>query len=267
VVGSKAMAGDRGTTDIHNASGVHPDGTPWVSAAQVGGELGPFGANEHGDGDSWMLSYQANGIVGAVEAVESDVPCALLREEPVPDTGGPGQHRGGAAVLRDSLWFEPANHNLMSLHYKRPSGFGVNGGGDGRNGGVWFWEPHGGGTASIPSTLRGAYGDAVPVAGVLDPETNAPDPHGVFHYPYRQPFWRTQAFSVMRYINRGGGGWGDPLKRDPERVLIDVRDGYVTVSGARRDYGVVVIGDPDQDPEGLRVDADATASLRGETEG
>ena len=48
-VGAAAIAGDRGTTDIHNASGVHPNGTPWVSAAQLGGELGPFGATEHGD--------------------------------------------------------------------------------------------------------------------------------------------------------------------------------------------------------------------------
>ena len=52
---------------------------PWVSAAQLGGELGPFGATEHGDADTWMLSYQANGIVGAVEAIESDVPAVLLR--------------------------------------------------------------------------------------------------------------------------------------------------------------------------------------------
>ena len=262
LVGPGAMAGDRGNTDIHNAGGVHPDGTPWVSAAQVGGELGPFGASEHGDGDSWMLSYQANGIVGAVEAVESDVPVALLREEPVPDTGGPGQHRGGAAVLRDSLWFEAANHNLTSLHYKRASGFGVCGGGDGRNGGVWFWEPLADSAASIPSTLAEAYRDAVAVAGVLDPETQRPDPRGTFFYPYRRPFWRTEPLSVMRYVNRGGGGWGDPLERDPERVLVDVRDGYVTTAGAREDYGVVVIGDPDQDPEGLRVDAAETARLR-----
>src|SRR6185312_13130996 len=43
-VGAAAIAGDRGTTDIHNACGVHPNGVPWVSAAQLGGELGPFGA-------------------------------------------------------------------------------------------------------------------------------------------------------------------------------------------------------------------------------
>jgi N-methylhydantoinase B len=67
---------------------------------------------------------------------------------------------------------------------------------------------------------------------------------------------------VLRYINRGGGGWGDPFTRMPERVLIDVRDGYVTVAGAARDHGVVVVGDPDEDPEGRVVDEAATSRLR-----
>jgi N-methylhydantoinase B len=52
------------------------------------------------------------------------------------------------------------------------------------------------------------------------------------------------------------------LSREPERVLIDVRDGYVTVTGAARDYAVVVVGDADEDPEGLVVDEAATALLR-----
>ena len=65
-------------------------------------------------------------------------------------------------------------------------------------------------------------------------------------------------------MNNAGGGWGDPLQRDPERVKCDVRDGYVTIEGAARDYGVVVVGDPERDPEGLDVDAEETERLRGE---
>jgi N-methylhydantoinase B len=68
--------------------------------------------------------------------------------------------------------------------------------------------------------------------------------------------------AVLRYLTNGGGGWGDPFAREPERVLRDVRDGYVTVEGAASDYGVVVRGDPDEDPEGLTIDEDATAKLR-----
>jgi N-methylhydantoinase B len=262
-LGPAAMGGDRGCADIHNANGVHPDGTPWVSAAQVGGEVGPFGANAHGDADSNMLSYQANGLGTAVEAIESGAPVVVLRHEIVPDAAGPGTHRGGTALMRDSLWLQAAEHHLMSIRYKRPSGFGVHGGGDGRTGGIWIWPPGEDGAPRYPDATEGSYAEATPVAGVLDPVTNAPSRDGEWVYPYRVPSWHTEPLAVLRYVNNGGGGWGDPHARDPELVKRDVRDGYVTVAGAARDYGVVVVGDPETDPEGLVVDEAGTARLRG----
>jgi len=54
----------------------------------------------------------------------------------------------------------------------------------------------------------------------------------------------------------GGGGFGDPLDRDPGRVLRDVRDGVVSAEAAREHYGVVLA------PGGRRVDAEATAGRR-----
>ena len=54
----------------------------------------------------------------------------------------------------------------------------------------------------------------------------------------------------------GGGGWGDPFKRDPEKVLEDVRNEYVSIKSAREDYGVVI------DPEKMMVGTAATAVLR-----
>jgi N-methylhydantoinase B len=238
--GEAAIAGDRGSADIHSANGVRPDGSPWISAAQVGGEIGAYGGNRHGDADSQMLSYQANGIGVAVESVESEVPVVVLRHEPVPDTAGAGYNRGGASMLRDTLWLAPAQHHLMSLRYKRAPGFGVHGGGDGATGGIWITDEG---------------GEEIHVGGMED---------GVYRYPYRVPFWETRAGAALRYISAGGGGWGDPFEREPERVLRDVRDGYVTIEGAARDYGVAVTGDPEQDPEGLRVDLEGTARLRGE---
>jgi N-methylhydantoinase B len=56
----------------------------------------------------------------------------------------------------------------------------------------------------------------------------------------------------------GGGGWGDPLDRDPAMVLRDVLDEYVSLEGARREYGVVI------DPATLTVDETATQKLRAE---
>jgi N-methylhydantoinase B len=260
-VGDGAIAGDRGSADLHNANGVLPDGTPWISAAQVGGEIGPFGGNRHGDADSQMLSYQANGIGVAVEAIESGAPVIVLRHELVPDSAGAGYNRGGSALLRDSLWLAPAEHHIMSLRFKRPPGFGVNGGGEGRTGGIWIWDD-GDRPAALTETGPESYRGSTPVAGVLDGETHVPSRDGVYRFPYRVPSWHTGAGAVLRYVNAGGGGWGDPFDREPDRVVRDVRDGYVTIEGAARDYGVVVTGDPDEDPEGVRLDSEATEALR-----
>lgn len=54
----------------------------------------------------------------------------------------------------------------------------------------------------------------------------------------------------------GGGGYGNPLDREPDRVLMDVLNGYVTLERAREDYGVVI------DPTAMQVDEEATKKLR-----
>jgi N-methylhydantoinase B len=54
----------------------------------------------------------------------------------------------------------------------------------------------------------------------------------------------------------GGGGYGDPLERDPEMVREDVIQGYVSLERAREDYGVVI------DPTTMKVDKDATSRRR-----
>jgi N-methylhydantoinase B len=58
----------------------------------------------------------------------------------------------------------------------------------------------------------------------------------------------------------GGGGWGDPLERDPAAVLDDVWDEYVSVDGALRDYGVVITGSLEEMT--LEIDSDATKLAR-----
>jgi N-methylhydantoinase B len=54
----------------------------------------------------------------------------------------------------------------------------------------------------------------------------------------------------------GGGGYGDPLDRDPELVESDVADGYVSLESARESYGVVI------NPHTMRVDRNASEKLR-----
>jgi N-methylhydantoinase B len=64
------------------------------------------------------------------------------------------------------------------------------------------------------------------------------------------------------YDYGGGGGWGNALDRDPQAVLDDVLDEYVSVEGAERDYGVVLTGSLEDLT--LAVDDDATERLRAE---
>ena len=61
---------------------------------------------------------------------------------------------------------------------------------------------------------------------------------------------------VLRIETGGGGGWGHPFDREPERVLADVRGGFVSRASAEEDYGVVLTDD------GLPIDAAATAARR-----
>ena len=63
---------------------------------------------------------------------------------------------------------------------------------------------------------------------------------------------------VIQFDSAGGGGYGDPLQRDPLAVEADVINGYVSLEKARDDYGVVI------DPATLRVDPVETGKIRAE---
>ena len=63
---------------------------------------------------------------------------------------------------------------------------------------------------------------------------------------------------VVQVNMNAGGGYGEPLERDPELVLGDVLDGYVSIEGAIEDYGVIISADK------VAVDVDATNRLRDE---
>jgi N-methylhydantoinase B len=154
------------------------------------------------------------------EFLESYYPLRIERWETVADTGGPGLHRGGNGVDVAYRFLEPgtiAIHDDRWLTYP----WGVNGGLPGARGRKWI-DRAGGTREVLPSKCHD-----VPVA-----------PGDVLHF-----------------VTWGGGGWGDPLQRDPALVELEVRRGLVTADGARR-YGVVLVGD------GGGVDAGRTGALR-----
>ena len=263
-LGVDAIGGDYANLSLHNGNGVR-NGVPWVTVAQCGGEHGPWGGSKRGDGDSYTVEQMLNNIDPATEAIEADCPVVLMRKEYAADTAGAGTHRGGAAVVKDTLWLTEAEHWSMPLHTKTSTGFGVNGGRDGERQATWMFPPEAFDVVArrdILPVTPSIYRKSVPVAGMLDPETKRIDGDGEYFYFASTPVWKTQANAMFRYQTCGGGGWGDPLARDPQAVRRDVRDEYVTIEGALRDYGVVIQGDPLNDPENLVVDEAATKKRR-----
>jgi N-methylhydantoinase B len=155
------------------------------------------------------------------EFLESYYPLRIERWETVADTGGAGLHRGGNGVDVAYHFLEPgtiAIHDDRWLTYP----WGVNGGTPGARGRKWV-DRADGTREVLPSKCHD-----VPVA-----------PGDVLHF-----------------VTWGGGGWGDPLERDPALVALEVRRGLVTADGARR-YGVVVTADG-------AADLAATGALRDE---
>ena len=167
-------------------------------------------------------------------------------------------------MVRDSLWTAPTEHHLMSLRAKRAGGLRRRGRADGRPGGVWVFDPPDGGRAG-----RTGHRARRPTArprrwpGVVDPETKVLDPDGSYVYPFPPAGHATApgADPALRQRRRRRVG-RSVRSATPSAVKRDVRDGYVTIEGAARDYGVVVVGDPDEDPEGLTLDLAATERLR-----
>jgi N-methylhydantoinase B len=101
------------------------------------------------------------------------------------------------------------------------------------------WGLVGGGSGAVATTLVKAPGDTE------------------LHVPRTQPIMWPAGTEVL-YMTAGGGGWGDPVERDPERVLHDVREEYISEARASEQYGVVLTAGR------AAVDAAATAALRRE---
>ncbi len=155
------------------------------------------------------------------EFLERYFPLRIERYETAKDSGGAGLHRGGNGI---HMTYRFLADGAIAIHDDRwfVPPWGVNGGHPGKR---------------ATKVLERADGTQEIVGNkVEDVEVKEGD--------------------QLHFITWGGGGWGDPLERDPELVALEVRQGLVTVDGAR-EYGVVV-------DSNHSVDESATASLRDE---
>jgi len=192
-------------------------GKMWIEATNEG--VG-FGGHAGTDGENGIMHMTEPGCRNnPVEVLETKAPLLIERYGLRQDSGGPGEHRGGLGITRVYRFLAPSSAvTLVKKTKTRP--WGMNNGGDGENCHV-----------------------------IVRPETEQEQVTGMV-YESMAPG------EVLANCSGGGGGWGDPFTRDPEKVLHDVRDGYVSIASARNDYGVEIDG------ETLTVNTAATSALR-----
>ncbi len=218
-VPDKVTADNSGGSTLPTISG-YQNGKPFIFCETF---MGNWGAAVDHDGQDGAAHLGANQCNVPVEMIESNYPLRIERYGLVRDTGGPGRFRGGLSLIREyRLLAERAHLNVRSDKRKH--------------------RPHGlyGGKEGAPSwnVINPGREDRVLPVLITEPE-------------------RLVQGDVFSHIMAGGGGYGDPLERDPELVLDDVIEDKVGIECAAADYGVVVRpGDPP------RLDTEATAALR-----
>ena len=212
-------ASEGGNTGV-SIGGYHADRSPFIFVEFI---CSAWGGRPWADGLDGNANLFANMSLPSAEVTETEQPLEILCCELMPDVGGAGKHRGGMSVRRAYrlLADEAVLQVRADRHTFRP--YGLYGGGPGK---------------PSRNLLR---------SGGEERELTAK----VTMTPMRKG-------DVFVHEQPGTGGWGDPLERDPGRVLRDVRNELVSVEAARADYGVVI------DPAVLTVDAAATERLRAE---
>jgi N-methylhydantoinase B len=192
---------------------------------------GTSGGPATSEGDGW-LSFIATGGGGMAytdssETVEQKYPFVVWEKTLRLDSEGAGRWRGAPGNV--SIYgprFDPMSSHYMMEGVANPPK-GVRGGGDALGPEAWVCN-----AAGFELQVHDAIG-----AVTLDPG------------------------EVIISLSAGGGGFGDAYERDPQHVLRDVSDGWISQERAASAYGVVVSGDPAR-REMLRVDEEATALLR-----
>ena len=139
----------------------------------------------------------------------------------MPDSGGAGRHRGGLAVERVWRCETPETSLIVRSDRSAHPPYGLAGGRPGTLSTNLLLRPDGS-RVELPSMVSTTIGDG----------------------------------DVYAHRMAGGGGWGDPLEREPERVAADVADGKVSAAAALADYGVVVGEDGTLDADRTRAERD-----------
>jgi len=199
----KVIAGSGGTPAAMNVFyGKRKNGRPWHSVIIRGGGMG---AGARNDGN-YVYIFPANGANTPVEIFESDTPLIVEKRELLTDSGGPGRMKGG---LGKREVFRIPDDDYAPIP---PVNLGIQ---------------------------AGRY--IHPAEGLFDGKAGAKAQFLVNEMPGNS-YGLTQMMpgDVITIDAPGGGGYGNPFERDPEMVASDVIEGYVSIAGARDDYGVII---------------------------
>ncbi|MGZ4633004.1 MAG: hydantoinase B/oxoprolinase family protein, partial [Actinomycetes bacterium] len=214
------MPADQETIRYTGVYGDDVDGEPYLMREVLGGGSG---GRYYADGEDTIHVVPDSRNL-PTEFTESRFPFLVERLGLAQDSGGAGQYRGG-------LGYEKHIRMLRDAHFMSIADRSI----------LACWGVKGG-RAGEPFSVTVDPGG--PAERVVDALADA------------EP---VKAGEVIRIRTTGGGGWGDPLARDVDDVVRDVRWHKVSVAGARDGYGVVL----SYDGAAVTVDADATAELRG----
>jgi N-methylhydantoinase B len=183
---------------------------------------GSYGGRSGLDGMDAVDTLYANTRNNPIEDIESHLPLRVSRYELREDASGAGEWRGGLGSVREFEYLAPGGASVEGEgHVFAPWGFA-------------------GGKPGHPAELRLIRSDGT--VGIL---------------PSKVPHMQIGAGEKFVCIGPAGGGYGDPMTRDPARVHADVADGLVSATAAKEDYGVVL-------STSGPVNEAATARLRGE---
>jgi N-methylhydantoinase B len=212
-------AASSGTLLVMAFGGVHPStGRPFVASELAAGGMG---ARPTKDGIDCVETDVSNCMNIPVESVEMNFPLRIPRARLWTDSGGAGTWRGGLGLEKV---FEATTTDVTVSH--RGERF-----------------------ASSPWGLEGGLPGASARAFIVRRDGTREE------LPSKKMIVLHPGDQLWEYI-AGGAGYGDPLERDPARVLADVLDGKITREAARAVYGVVLAA------EGDAVDEVATKASR-----
>jgi N-methylhydantoinase B len=202
MIPEKVCAAGQGTMNNVTVGGEESTSGRWSFYETIGGGMG---ASSEVDGADGVHVHMTNTMNTPIETIETSYPIRLIKYELRADSGGPGKRRGGVGIERSwMLLADSATVSILAERNKIPP-WGLNEGKPGALGEFFLLGSDG--------TRR---------------KLNSKSSFGMMKG------------DILIIRTPGGGGFGNPCERDPQLVLRDVLNGFVSIIAANQEYGVAV---------------------------